>query len=134
MTPEEHTQAIGDLREGLTAIATHVAEIKGTLNNGLKMMVAEHKVQLTTIEGEGRGPPYAYRVPTSPMPWTRIPPPRSARCAVVSDGCCMILRNTTMLPAMLHVRRGASAGARSDRRGCRGRGWLASVASRSVAR
>ena len=22
------------------------------------------KVQLTTIEGEGRGPPYAYRVPT----------------------------------------------------------------------
>ena len=52
VTPEEHTQAIGDLREGLTAIATHVAEIKGTLNNGLKMMVAEHKVQLTTIEGE----------------------------------------------------------------------------------
>ena len=52
MTPEEQSQAIGDLREDVGLVASSVAEMKGVINNGIKLMIAEHKVELGNIKGE----------------------------------------------------------------------------------
>ena len=53
MSPEEQTSAIDHLRHDLAAIAGHVAEeIRGTLNNGLKLMVHDHKTQLGNVKDE----------------------------------------------------------------------------------
>ena len=52
MTPDEQTSAIDHLRQDLATIAATIAEVKGTLNDGLKLMVYDHKVQLATVKEE----------------------------------------------------------------------------------
>jgi hypothetical protein len=43
MTPEDHTQAI-------RALQTDVADIKGTLNNGVRAMLQDQRTELATVK------------------------------------------------------------------------------------
>jgi hypothetical protein len=45
MSPEEHTAAIRSLQ-------SDVADIKGTLNNGLRAMVHDQRTELATVKGD----------------------------------------------------------------------------------